>query len=106
MSNSHYVECCYLNWKLVVIVYGRKMTLRDYDSYNCSMVCMICSLLQKISSVICCFRWQIVLVDQSDRFVFKPLLYELLTKGKDAPLNSFLIEFPVAFATLIILDLV
>ena len=26
-------------------------------------------------------RMQIVLVDQLDRFVFKPLLYELLTQG-------------------------
>lgn len=34
-----------------------------------------------------CLAWdpvcasQVLLVDQSDRFVFKPLLYELLTKG-------------------------
>jgi len=30
---------------------------------------------------LCSVRVQVLLVDQSDRFVFKPLLYELLTKG-------------------------
>jgi len=37
--------------------------------------------MQRMTTLIFWLRWQIVLVDQSDRFVFKPLLYELLSKG-------------------------
>ena len=32
--------------------------------------------------------WQVVLIDQSDRFVFKPLLYELLSKGSTSFISS------------------
>lgn len=78
MSNCHHVECVCSYRILTNSIRYRK--LRRSVSNLAVMPDPL--ILPENDFLDILIRWQIVLVDQSDRFVFKPLLYELLSKGQ------------------------